>query len=176
MTYNKKTFFYFYLLICSEKRFAKNHWHNFWHTSCPVLLCKFWKATVKRIQNYENGSFWGLKQPSLPYGDLFLENHYNVVVMYLMAPFIMQNFQNIVRAEPELWWTDDVSSLVLEWPNFPEWAFFLDTLLYNFDVPFGLLVAQNLQKILRAAPALWLCVSFGFKMTQFPLIFSLKKH
>ena len=47
---------------------------------------------------------------------------------------------------------------------------------YNFDVTFGLLVVRNLQKVLRAAPELWLGVIFGSKMTHFPWVYFFSKN
>ena len=34
----------------------------------------------------------------------FLEKIINIISIYLLAPFIVQNFKKILTADPELWW------------------------------------------------------------------------
>ena len=45
----------------------------------------------------------------------------NKIFMYLLAPFILQNFQKILRSNPELW---DVPFSGPKWPICPEQFFF----------------------------------------------------
>ena len=58
----------------------------------------------------------------------------NKIFMYLLAPFILQNFKKILRANPELW---DVPFLGTKWPIFPEQNFFGTNHYHYFHLPIG---------------------------------------
>ena len=66
--------------------------------------------------------------------------------MYLLAPFILQNFLKILRANPEL---QHVPFLGPKWPICPE-KFFLgaQTIIITFIYLVALFIVQNFKKIL----------------------------
>ena len=80
--------------------------------------------------------------------------------MYLLTPFILQNSQNIFRADPELWGP--------KWPICPEQNFFGTNHYYYFHLPIGPFPWEKLLKILTADPELWGCTIFGSKMVHLP--------
>lgn len=53
-------------------------------------------------QSYEDTSFWGKKWPSCPKENFFIKTT-DLIFMYLLAPFIVQNFKEILTATLELW-------------------------------------------------------------------------
>ena len=85
--------------------------------------------------------------------------------MYLLAPFILQNFKKILRADPELWGCAHLS-----------WTIFFGTNhYYYFHLPIGPFHCAKFKKILTADPELWGCAIFGPKMVHLPhRIFFLK--
>ena len=59
--------------------------------------------------------------------------------MYLLAPFILQNFKKILRADPELW---DVPFWG-KWPICPEKIFLVQTIIIPFIYLLALFTVQN---------------------------------
>ena len=45
--------------------------------------------------------FWAKNGPFAP-NKIFLEKIINIIFIYLLTPFIVQNFKNILKADPEL--------------------------------------------------------------------------
>ena len=66
--------------------------------------------------------------------------------MYLLAPFILQNFKRIFRAGPELSGCDIFGHKMghLSWT-----IFFFANHYYYFHLPSAYFIVQNLQKLLR---------------------------
>ena len=60
--------------------------------------------------------------------------------MYLLAPFILQNFKKILRADPELW---DVPFSGPKWPIYSEQVFLVQTIIINFIYVLALFIVQN---------------------------------
>ena len=56
----------------------------------------------------------------------FSQKTTNKIFMYLLSPFIVQNFKKVLRADPELW---DVPFLGPKWPICPENFFWYKPLL-----------------------------------------------
>ena len=81
--------------------------------------------------------------------------------MYLLPPFILQNFQRILRADPEL----SGKLAHLSWTIF----FLVQTIIITFIYLLALFIVQNLQKILTTDPKLWGCTIFEPKMVHLPL-------
>ena len=88
----------------------------------------------------------------------FLKN--NRIFMYLLTPFILQNSQNIFRADPELWGP--------KCPICPEQNFFGTNHYYYFHLPIGPFPWEKFLKILTADPELWGFTNFGPKMVHLP--------
>ena len=79
-----------------------------WHLS----LWKIGKQSLQWIQSCEDVPFWVLNDLFAPNKNFF-GKAINVIFMYLLAPFIVQNLKKILRANPELW---DVPFLGPKWP------------------------------------------------------------
>ena len=80
--------------------------------------------------------------------------------MYLLAPFILQNFKRTLTADPELW----CAILEPRWPICPEQNFFGKNHYYYFHLPIGPFQCAKFKKILTVDPELWGCTIFGPKM------------
>ena len=66
--------------------------------------------------------------------------------MYLLAPFIVQNFKNIFRADPKLW---GCAIFCPKWPISPEQHFLVQTIIITFIYLLALFIVQNLKKFLQ---------------------------
>ena len=63
--------------------------------------------------------------------------------MYLLDPFILQNFRKILRADPEL------LGCVIFGPICPEQFFLVQTIIITFISLLALFIAQNFEKFLQ---------------------------
>ena len=57
---------------------------------------------LQRIQSYEDVPFFGSKWSICP-KQIFFWKIINIILIYLLAPFIDQNFKKILPVDPELW-------------------------------------------------------------------------
>ena len=55
--------------------------------------------------------------------NIFFGKTIKLNVIYLLAPFIMQKFKNILREDPDLWRR---AIFRPKWPICPKWEFFLE--------------------------------------------------
>ena len=85
--------------------------------------------------------------------------------MYLLAPFILQNFKKILRANPEL---EDVPFSEPKWPIRQEQTFFGANHYYYFHLPLGPFYCAKFKQILTSDPEFWGCAIFGPKMVHLP--------
>ena len=98
------------------------------HLSCTnfflvqTIIITFIYLLDIQIQSYEDvpllGPKWSIYPPPPP---IFF------ILIYLLAPFIVQNFKKIPPADPELWCT----IFGLKMVNFPKWEFFSENLLMS---------------------------------------------
>ena len=84
--------------------------------------------------------------------------------MYLLAPFNLQNFKKILRANSELWGCAIFGHKMAHL----SWFFFGTNHYYYFHLPIGCFHCVKFKKILTADPELWGCTIFGPKMAHFP--------
>ena len=104
-------------------------WTNFFRqkpllissTYWPFSLCKTQKNFLQQIQSYENVPFLGSKWSICPKQIFFLEKIINVIFIYLLALFIVQNLKKILTADPELWRCVIFGPKMAHLPN---WGFF----------------------------------------------------
>ena len=92
--------------------------------------------------------------------------------MFLLAPFIMQNFKKILQANPDLW------RCAIFGPKMTicHEKIFFGTNDYYFHLPTGPFHCAKFEKIITADPKLWGCTIFGPKMIHLPqTIFFWKK-
>ena len=85
--------------------------------------------------------------------------------MYLLVPFILQNFTRILRADPEL---SDVPFSDPKWPICPEKFFFGTNHYYYFHLSVGPFHCAKFKKILTAHPELGGCPILGPKIVHLP--------
>ena len=122
-----ETIIYFHLPIdlFHWAKFTKNSYSRSW----VMRMCHFWA---------QNGPFAPNKN--------FFWKIINIILIYLLAPFIVQNFKKILPADPELW---GCAIFGPKMAHFPKWEFFSENLLMNlvsFIHPY--LHAKNKSQIL----------------------------
>ena len=71
-------------------------------TYWPFPLGKIFKKILQWILSYEDAPFLGPKWSICPKQFLF-RKILNIILIYLLARFIVQNFKKILHADPELW-------------------------------------------------------------------------
>ena len=86
------------------------------------------------------------KKINLPQMNFFLKKQTtNKIFMYPLALFILQNFEKILRANPELW---DVPFSCPKWSICPK-QFLVLTIIITFIYLLALFTVQNLKKLLQ---------------------------
>ena len=115
--------------ICHEKVFfgckpllllSSTYW--------PFSLCKILKKFLQGIQSYKDALFLGPKWFICPKQIFFLKK-INIIFIYLLAPFILQNFLKNLKDNPDVW------GCAIFGPKIPQ--FFLNKIF--FDKPLLLL-------------------------------------
>ena len=88
--------------------------------------------------------------------------------MYLLVPFILENFKEILRANPELWGCAIFGPKMdhLSWTK----CFWYKPLLLLSSANWPFSLCKFLKKILPVDLELWGCAIFGPKMGPFPLL------
>ena len=107
---------------------------NFWYK--PLLLSStYWSFSLcKILKNSYIGSrvmrmhhFWAQIGPFAP-KQIFFCKIINIILIYLLAPFIVQNFKKILPADPELW---GCAIFGPKMTHFPKLQFFSENLLMS---------------------------------------------
>ena len=102
----------------------------FWHKSLlllsstywPFSLCKIFKNSYCESRVMRMHHFWAQNGPFAP--NNFFWKIINIILIYLLAPFIVQNFKKILPADPELW---GCAIFGPKMAHFPKWEFFQKT-------------------------------------------------
>ena len=95
--------------------------------------------------------------------EFFSRKTTNKIFMYILAPFILQNFKKILRANPELWGYAIFGTKMAHL----SWTKFFSTNHYHYlYLPIGPFHCAKFKKILTADPELWGCAIFGHKMVH----------
>ena len=83
--------------------------------------------------------------------------------MHILAPFILQNFKKILRADPDLWGCAIFGPKMthLTWTKI-----FGTNHYYYFQLPIGPFHCPKFKKILTADSELWGCAIFGLKLVH----------
>ena len=71
--------------------------------------------------------FWAQNGPFAP-NKIFFWKIINIILIYLLAPFIVQNFKKILPADPELW---GCTIFGPKMAHFPKWELFSENLLMS---------------------------------------------
>ena len=88
--------------------------------------------------------------------------------MYLLVPFILQNFESNLRAHPELW---GCAIFGTKMTLCCEQNIFGTNHYYYFHLPIGPFHCAKFKKVLTADPELSECTIFGSKMVDLPQTF-----
>ena len=106
--------------------FGTNHYYYFHLPTGPFHCAKFRKF-LQRIQSYEDVPFLNPKWSSCC-KQIFFWRIINIILIYLLAPFIGQNFKKILPADPEFW---GCAIFGPKMAHFPKWEFFSKNLLMS---------------------------------------------
>ena len=128
-----------------------------------IQLTVAWLNLTMHNQTVKNGL--KAKKIKLPQMNFFSRKRTNKIFMYLLAPFILQNFKKILMANPEL---EDVPFSGPKWPICHEQTFFGTNHYYYFHLPLGPFYCAKFKQILTADPEFWGCAIFGPKMVHLP--------
>ena len=71
-------------------------------TYWPFPLGKIFKKILQWILSYEDAPYLGPKWSICP-KQVLLWKILNIILIYILPPFIVQNFKKILPADPELW-------------------------------------------------------------------------
>ena len=91
-------------------------------TYWPFYLCKILKNSYSRSRVMRMHHFWTQNGPFAP-NNFFLKI-INIVLIYWLAPFIVQKFKRILLVGPELW---GCTIFGLKMVHFSKWEFFQKT-------------------------------------------------
>ena len=90
-------------------------------TYWPFSLCKILKNSSSRSRVVRMCNFWAQNGPFAPN---FFWKIINIILIYLLAPFIVQNLKKILPEDPELWGCTIFGPKLTQ---FPKWGFFQKT-------------------------------------------------
>ena len=93
--------------------------------------------------------------------------------MYLLAPFLLQNFKENLELIQSY---EDVPFSGPKWPIHPEQGFFGTNHYHYFQLPIDPFHCTKFKKILTADPELRRCTFFGPKMVHLPQTIFFKYH
>ena len=89
-------------LICHEQIFFGTNYYDYFHLPIGSFYClKFLKSSYSKSRVMRMCHFWS-QMVHLPQTKN-LKKIINIIFIYLLAPFILQNFKKILRANLELW-------------------------------------------------------------------------
>ena len=108
----------------------------FWYKPLLLLSSTYWplslgkikkKKILQQIQSYEDAPFLRPKWSICPKQKIFWKI-IKITPIYLLAPFIVQNFKKILPDDPELW---GCAIFEPKMAHFPKWEFFSENLLMS---------------------------------------------
>ena len=141
----------------------KNHLNSFYLPLGPFDCAIFKAKLIEQIQSYEDVSLWGWKGHNCPEIE-YSQKTVNIIFMYPLAPFIVQNFRKIFVNNQEFWAQNGA---------FASKNFFgnkINIILMYLFTPF---TAPNFDKIVRGDDSM----SFlGTKWPQLPWDFLQKNY
>ena len=109
------------------KIFGTKHYH--FHL--PIGLFQ-WRKFLKNSYNESRimrmHHFWTQNGPFAPNKKFFLKKIINIIFIYLLAPFIVQNLKKSLTADPELWGCISFGPKIA---HLPKWDFFQKTCSFH---------------------------------------------
>ena len=123
--------------------FGKNHYYYFHLPIDPFYFTKFkkiltWGSRVMRMHHS-----WAHNGPFAP--NNFFGKIINIILIYLLASFIAQNFKKILSADPEFW---GCAIFGPKMTHFTKWQFFRKMLISLVSFNHAYLHAKNQSQIL----------------------------
>ena len=89
--------------VLNKSLFGTNHYYYFHIPIGPFNCAKKFLKILRQIQSYEDAPFLGCTIfPFAPIFFFFFGKVINIIFIYLLAPFIVQNFFKNVAADLEL--------------------------------------------------------------------------
>ena len=85
------------------KCFGANHYYYFHLYIGPFHEAKFKKYSYNKSRVMRTHHFWAQNGPLAPNKIFFLKKIIDIIFIYLLAPFVVQNFKQILTADPEFW-------------------------------------------------------------------------
>ena len=108
--------------ICPEQIFfSKNHFYYFHHPIGPFHCAKFKKNSYSKSRIMTMHYFW---TQNGSFALIFFREIITLILIYLLAPFIVQNLKKILPADPELW---GCAIFGPKMAHFPKWELFQKT-------------------------------------------------
>ena len=142
------------------------HEQFFWYKPLSLLSSTYWPFSLwKILKNSSSRSrvmkmhHFGAQNGSFAPNNCFFWKIINIILIYLLAPIIGQNFKKFCKRIQSY---EDVPFLGPKWSICPKQ---INIILIYLLAPF---IGQNFKKILPADPELWECAIFGPKMTHSP--------
>ena len=113
----------------------------FWYKPLLLLPSTYWPFSLCKILKNSYGGSRVMRMHQI-----FFWKIINIILIYLLAPFIGQNLKKILPADPELW---GCAIFGPKMAHFPKWEFFSENLLMSL-VSFihAYLQAKNQSQIL----------------------------
>ena len=109
--------------ICPKQNiFGTNHYYYYFFdlTIGPFHLPKLKKKSYSGSRAMRMRQFWAQNGP-FAQTDIFWKKIVKMIFIYLLVPFIMQNFKIILKADPELLWCTIFGPKMA---HLPKWEFF----------------------------------------------------
>ena len=108
--------------ICPEQIFfSKNHFYYFHHPIGPFHCAKFKKNSYSKSRIMTMHYFW---TQNGSFALIFFREIITLILIYLLAPFIVQNLKKVLPVDPKLW---GCAFFGPKMAHFPKWELFLKT-------------------------------------------------
>ena len=108
--------------ICSEQIFfSENHFYYFHHPIGPFHCAKFKKNSYSKSRIMTMHYFW---TQNGSFALIFFREIITLILIYLLAPFIVQNLKKVFPVDPKLW---GCAFFGPKMAHFPKWELFLKT-------------------------------------------------
>ena len=108
--------------------FGTKHYYYF-HLPIGRFHCTKFKTILTVDPELWGCAIFGPKIVHLPQANFFFLKIISITLIYLLAPFTVQNFKKILPADPELW---GCAIFGPKMAHFPKWDVFLENLFLSF--------------------------------------------
>ena len=105
--------------ICHDQKFFGTNHYYYFHLPIALLIVQNLKKFLQQIQSYQDVPFLGKKWSICPKQNFFWK--IIMTLIYLLVPFIVQNFEKPLPADSEFW---GCAIFGPKRAHFPKWEFF----------------------------------------------------